>query len=47
MESFCNFEYFSREKKYPDWNYQENGEKWPIEIRKKHLNYLNKNYKND
>lgn len=39
MENLCKSEYFFREKRYPDWNFQENREDYPSELAKKHVGY--------
>jgi IQ calmodulin-binding motif len=32
MEDLCRMQYKQKNKRFPDWNFQENGEKWPQEI---------------
>jgi len=32
MESKCLMEYYNLEKKYPDWNFQESNNPWPMYI---------------
>ncbi len=39
MEDLCKYDYFSREKKYPDWNFQENHQSYPSELEKKFMTY--------
>jgi len=39
MESFCKSDYFSIEKKYPDWDFQENHEDYPNELAQQHNLY--------
>ena len=47
MENFCKSDYFSKEGRYPDWNFQENREAYPAELARKHNLYhqrrLNRN----
>lgn len=45
MEDLCKKDYFYQEKKYPDWNYQENNESYPQRLAKKHNNYHKKRIK--
>ncbi len=42
MEDLCKSDYYSREKKYPDWNFQENHQSYPHELAKKHVLYHQK-----
>ena len=42
MEDLCKFDYYSKEKKYPDWNFQENYKPYPAELAKKHTLYHQK-----
>ena len=42
MENFCKSDYYSREKRYPDWNFQENHEPYPPRLAKKHNLYHKK-----
>ena len=42
MEDLCKSDYYSREKKYPDWNFQENNEPYPPELARKHNLYHRK-----
>ena len=42
MEDLCKSDYYSREKKYPDWNFQENHKPYPPELAKKHNLYHRK-----
>jgi hypothetical protein len=39
MENFCKQDYYSIERKYPDWNFQENNEEYPPELYKQYLSY--------
>ena len=39
MENLCKSDYYSREKKYPDWNFQENHEPYPPALARKHNLY--------
>jgi len=39
MEDLCKSDYFSKEGKYPDWNFQENHEPYPPELARKHNLY--------
>lgn len=45
MEDLCKSDYYSREKKYPDWNFQENHYPYPSELAKKHNLYHKKRLK--
>ena len=42
MENLCKSDYYSKEQKYPDWNFQENHKPYPAELAKKHLLYHQK-----
>lgn len=42
MEDLCKSDYYSREKKYPDWNFQENHKPYPPELARKHNLYHQK-----
>jgi hypothetical protein len=42
MEDLCKSDYFTREKKYPDWNFQENHQPYPSELAKQHVLYHQK-----
>lgn len=42
MEDLCKSDYYSREKKYPDWNFQENHQPYPLELEKKFMSYHRK-----
>ena len=42
MEDLCKSDYYSKEKKYPDWNFQENNEVWYERIREKYDYFKNK-----
>ncbi len=39
MEDLCKDDYFSQEKRYPDWNFQENGEPYPNDLAREHNEY--------
>lgn len=39
MEDLCKSDYFMKEKKYPDWNFQENNQPYPSELAKQHVKY--------
>ena len=39
MEDFCKSDYYSVENRYPDWNFQENHEPYPIELAQQHNVY--------
>ena len=45
MENFCKSDYYSKEGKYPDWNFQENHEPYPKKLAKKHNLYHQKRLK--
>jgi len=42
MEDFCKLDYFSKENKYPDWNFQENNDSYPSDLAKLHVLYHEK-----
>jgi hypothetical protein len=42
MENLCKSDYYSREGKYPDWNFQENHQSYPPDLAKKHNLYHRK-----
>ena len=42
MEDICKADYFKLEKKYPDWNFQENNTPYPEDLAKAHVAYHNK-----
>jgi len=42
MEDLCKSDYYSREQKYPDWNFQENHQPYPPELARKHNLYHQK-----
>ena len=42
MEDLCKSEYFFKEKRYPEWNFQENHESYPTELAKRHNLYHQK-----
>lgn len=46
MEDFCKSDYFSRENRYPDWNFQENHEPYPEELARQHNVYHQNRLKN-
>ena len=46
MENFCKSDYYSVEKRYPDWNFQENHESYPPILSKKHNLYHQNRLKN-
>jgi len=39
MEDLCRHNYFKTENRYPDWNFQENHEGYPVEFAKLHNTY--------
>ena len=39
MEDLCKSDYYSREGKYPDWNFQENHEPYPAQLAQQHNLY--------
>lgn len=39
MENLCKSDYYDREKKYPDWNFQENHKPYPPELARRHNLY--------
>lgn len=39
MEDFCRSDYFSIEKRFPDWNFQENHEPYPTKLAQQHNLY--------
>jgi len=42
MEDLCKSDYYSKENKYPDWNFQENRQPYPPELEKKFMAYHRK-----
>jgi hypothetical protein len=42
MEDLCMSEYFSKEGKYPDWNFQEKNKSYPTTLALKHALYQEK-----
>ena len=42
MEDLCKTDYYSKEGRYPDWNFQENHEPYPPDLAKKHNLYHRK-----
>jgi len=39
MENLCKSDYFSKERRYPAWNFQENHEPYPPELAREHNLY--------
>lgn len=39
MENLCKSDYYSREKKYPDWNFQENHQPYPSDLEAEFMAY--------
>lgn len=39
MENMCIEDYFNVEQRYPDWNYQENDEAYPLELGRAHNSF--------
>ncbi len=46
MEDLCKLDYYNEEGKYPDWNFQENGQPYPPDLAKKHVEYHQNRLKN-
>lgn len=42
MEDLCKSDYYSKEGKYPDWNFQENNKPYPPKLARKHVLYHQK-----
>jgi hypothetical protein len=42
MEDLCKSDYYSWEKKYPDWNFQENHQPYPSKLERKFMTYHQK-----
>jgi len=42
MENLCKTDYYSKEKKYPEWNFQENRQPYPPELARRHNLYHQK-----
>lgn len=42
MEDLCKSDYYSREKRYPDWNFQENRNPYPPALARRHNIYHRK-----
>jgi len=42
MENLCKSDYYLKEKRYPDWNFQENHKPYPPDLAKKHNLYHRK-----
>jgi hypothetical protein len=42
MEELCLSDYYESERKYPDWNFQEKGEPYPIELEEIYQQYHEK-----
>ena len=45
MEDLCKSDYFSRMKRYPDWNFQENNTDYPENYSLQHVHYHEKRIK--
>lgn len=45
MEDLCKSDYYSKEGRYPDWNFQENHKPYPPELARKHVLYHQKRLK--
>lgn len=39
MEDLCKYDYYSREKRYPDWNFQENHQPYPANLEEEFMAY--------
>lgn len=39
MENLCKSDYYSKEGKYPDWNFQENNEPYPEDLEREFIRY--------
>ena len=46
MENLCKSDYYSREERYPDWNFQENHNPYPSKLARKHNLYHQKRLRN-
>ena len=46
MENLCKSDYYSKENKYPDWNFQENNEPYPEELERQYILYHQKRLDN-
>ena len=46
MEDLCKSDYYSREGKYPDWNFQENHQPYPVRLARLYNLYHKKRLKN-
>ncbi len=42
MEDLCKFDYYCKEGKYPDWNFQETHQPYPTKLEKKFMAYHRK-----
>ena len=42
MEDLCKYDYYLKERKYPDWNFQENHKPYPPDLARKHNLYHQK-----
>jgi len=42
MEDLCKSDYFSKEKRYPDWNFQENHQPYPADPEREFMAYHRK-----
>jgi hypothetical protein len=47
MEDACRIDYKKIYGKYPQWNFQENGEEWPAHIQKLYTEQVNQRKKKD
>ena len=45
MEDFCKEDYYSKEERYPNWNFQENHEPYPVRLAQQHNIYHQKRLK--
>lgn len=42
MENLCKSDYFEKEGRFPEWNFQENNEPYPNDLAKRHVEYHQK-----
>ena len=42
MEDLCKSDYYSKEKRYPDWNFQENHQPYPADLEREFMAYHQK-----
>lgn len=42
MEDYCKADYFAKEGRYPDWNFQENNHPYPAKFAQRHNTYHTK-----